>query len=278
VRATSPPTAPTVACAALALAAATLVPPALPSGAAAERWQRPVPGEVARAFDYSVAAPFAAGAHRGVDLRAAPGSRARAACGGRVMFAGPVAGAANVVSVLCGGRRVSYLPLARISVHSGETVLPGAPLGTLARGHNGALHLGVRRAADRFAYEDPLPLLDPAAGGRPLAPARRRPQRPRPAAPRAPAPHATAPRTHPATPPRRIAQPRANRPTRAPAPAGLAIAPGELAPWPAWVGLALLLAGTSGSGTLALRRRRRRAARRLRAQQPDTAPIPEPSR
>ena len=33
-----------------------------------------------------------------------------------------------------------------------------------------------------------------------------------------------------------------------------------LAPWPVWAGLALLLSGAAGSGTLALRRRAGRAA------------------
>ena len=59
MRAISLPTALPVAAAALALVAAVLAPLAVPSTALAERWQRPVPGEVARPFSYSRAAPFA---------------------------------------------------------------------------------------------------------------------------------------------------------------------------------------------------------------------------
>ena len=73
---------------------------AVPVGAAAKRWTAPVPGAPTRLFDLGPD-PFARGQHRGVDLDAAPGERVRSACGGRVVFAGRVAGA-GTVSVRCG--------------------------------------------------------------------------------------------------------------------------------------------------------------------------------
>ena len=77
MRASLPPTARPVATAAVVLVAAVLVPLAITSTALAERWLRPVPGEVARPFSYAREAPFAAGAHRGVDLVAPPGTAVR---------------------------------------------------------------------------------------------------------------------------------------------------------------------------------------------------------
>jgi murein DD-endopeptidase MepM/ murein hydrolase activator NlpD len=207
VRATSTPTVLAVA----ALAAAILVPLGLPGSASAARWVRPVPGEVARSFSYTRATPFERGAHRGVDLAAAPGTAVRAACAGTVVHAGPVARMGRVVSVRCGARRVSYLPLASVDVRAGARIAAGTPLGTVAAGHGG-LHFGVRAEADRFGYEDPLALLaSPRTSPRaPLVPA------PRPSR-RAPRPIA-APRTPAVRPPARTPRPsrRAPRPVAAP--------------------------------------------------------------
>jgi murein DD-endopeptidase MepM/ murein hydrolase activator NlpD len=241
VRATSPPTALRIATAAIALVAAALVPSAVPSTASAERWLRPVPGEVTRPFSYVRASPFLAGAHRGADLAAAPGTVVRAACAGRVMHAGPVADIERVVSVRCGARRVSYLPLARLAVREGATVRAGARIGTVAAGHGG-LHLGVRRERDRFGYIDPLALIArPEGPPQPLLPR----VGPRPASPRPLSPRPVSPRP---------ARPRPQLARITPASAD-PVAP-TLAPWPAWAGLTLLLAGAAGSGTIALRRRR----------------------
>ncbi len=87
------------------------------SPGAAPRWAPPVPGPPTRLFDLG-GDPFTRGQHRGVDLDAAPGERVRSACGGRVVFAGRVAGA-GTVSVRCGRWRVSYAPLERIAVRAG---------------------------------------------------------------------------------------------------------------------------------------------------------------
>ena len=235
MRATSPPTAHPVA-AACALMAAVLGPLAVPSAAVAERWLRPVPGEVARSFSYVRSVPFAAGAHRGVDLGAPPGTVVRAICSGRVVHAGVVAGAARVVSISCGARRVSYLPLATVAIRAGETVHAGGPVGTVAAGHGG-LHLGVRREADRFGYVDPTMLLA----------ARRRP--PAPAPPTLPhlAPRTPLPRLVPRSPAPQLT-PRAS------------VGASDPAPWQVWAGLGLLLCGTAGSGSIAVRRRRRGSA------------------
>jgi murein DD-endopeptidase MepM/ murein hydrolase activator NlpD len=246
VRATSPPTALTVATA--ALAAAVLIPPAVPSSALAGRWLRPVPGEVARSFSYARAAPFERGAHRGVDLAAAPGALVRSACTGTVVHAGPVARAGGVVSVRCGARRVSYLPLARVAVRAGAATRAGAPIGTVAAGHGG-LHLGVRREADRFGYEDPLALIAPrrTAPRTPTTPPAARPPSPRRA-------------------PRPVAAPRVPAARPAAAPRVPAHGPRPVAPWAVWGGLGLVLAGAVGSGTVVVRRRRAARAPAMRVE------------
>jgi len=353
MRATSLPTALPIATAAVALVAAVLAPLAVPCSALAKRWLRPVSGEVARSFSYARAAPFVRGAHRGVDLAAPPGTAVRAACAGRVVHAGPVPGSDEVVSMRCGARRVSYLPLATVAVRAGATIKARTALGTVAPGHGG-LHVGVRRAGDPFGYEDPMPLLTPnparprgafpttraprstrprAAPARPqeppmlprplplkapslrtapsslpaahspplnapsvraarssppalhspplnapsvrparssppalhspplnapsVRPARSSPPAPHPLPSNAPPPHrapSSPPAAHPA--PLHLTTPRPRRSSP------------RLAPWPVWAGLALVLAGAAGTGTVALRRRRARtapAARRLEA-------------
>jgi len=211
---------------ALALFCAVL----LPGVAVAGGWARPVPGDVVRPFVLGTD-PFRAGQHRGADLEAPPGQAVRAACAGRVHFAGRVAGKGRVVSVRCGRWRASYVGLGEIVVRAGQPVRLREPLGRAAG--NEGLHFGVRREGRRFGYVDPLRFLrsDPPAPP-PLAPAPRRvPRLPAPAPP--PAPLVSAP----------------------------AASPG-LAPWPVWAGLALVLAGAAGSGYA------RRSGSRQRRQPP----------
>jgi hypothetical protein len=199
-----------------------------PAAPAAAAWIPPVPGAPTRLFDLGPD-PFAGGQHRGVDLDSPPGERVRSACGGRVAFAGPVAGR-GTVSVRCGRWRVTYAPLERIAVRAGARVGPGRALGHLARaaapvgrppGDAGVapagLHFGVRREAARFGYVDPLRFL-----------ARRR-----------------------APPPSPVVPIRLPRPALRPRPAGRPAPPAPgLAPWPVWVGLALLMTGLAGAGTV----------------------------
>jgi len=242
-------------------------------------WLRPVPGELVRPFDYAAARPFLPDAHRGVDLAAEPGTAVRAACGGRVLHAGAVADLGRVVTVLCGTRRVTYLPLATLTVDAGDPVYRGARIGTVAAGHGG-LHVGVRRARSRWAYEDPLARM---GGDGPASPVVLRPAAPvrRPSAPRIALP-ARSPRTPPSpagtrerpathAPERFDASPRQASPTLHRAPdrvlARPAHAPSEhpgTAPLLVWLGAALVLAGCVGSFSVAGRRRRTVAARTAR--------------
>jgi Peptidase family M23 len=182
-------------------------------------WRPPVGGGVTRGFDVG-SDPFAAGRHRGADLRAGAGTPVRAPCRGRVAVAGRVGGSGGVVTVLCGRWRVSHMPLSAIGVRPGAAVSRGVVLGTVARSRaHAGLHLGVRRDGARFGYVDPLRFLDTARPAPPLLVGRRGPSR------RAP----------------RLRRP---RPVASPAqPGSSPVREGGVAPWPAWAGLALVLAG-----------------------------------
>jgi hypothetical protein len=240
-------------------------------------WRPPVAGEVVRPFDPG--GPFEAGRHRGVDLVAPPGTAVQAPCAGEVAFAGAVA-ATRVVTLRCGPWRVTHLPLASIAVRQGAAVRPRALLGTVgsAAGHRG-LHLGVRREGTRFGYVDPLRFLAARSAPPPLGRAPRPARPPRAAPPAGPRGVRSPPARAPAPASRRPARaPARSRPATArsgPAPArsrpatafaGADRAPPDsnpgrrapFAPWTAWAGLALVLAGAG------LRLRGRRAGRRGR--------------
>jgi hypothetical protein len=193
-----------------------------PAAGAHPRWIAPVPGPPVRYFDLGPN-PFEAGRHRGADLAAQPGQPVRGACSGRVVFAGPVAGVPTV-SVSCRGWRVSYAPLRAPGVRPGQRIGAGRRLGTVARRRHPGLHFGVRREGRRFAYVDPLPFIDRLAPAPPVA-GRRAPRRRRP----------------PALPP---------LPAPAPLRARAAAAAPAVAPWPVWAGLALVLTGLAGAGTV----------------------------
>ena len=202
-------------------------------------WTPPVSAEPTKLFHLGPN-PFLRGQHRGVDF-AGDGARVRAACAGRVVFAGQVAGE-GTVSVRCGRWRVSYAPLTRIAVREGERIGAGARLGRSVRG----LHFGVRREGQRFGYVDPLRFLDAGRRAPPLL--WRQPEgRLRP------------PSTDGLRAPTRIA-PRARAPalSRAPSahPRAVSRPAATLAPWPVWLGLTLLLTGLVGAGRLRLPYRR----------------------
>jgi hypothetical protein len=223
---------------ALALALLAFVLPRAAAGAVPrERWRWPVDSrELAGHFRYAPRHPFAAAQRRGIDLTAAPGGSVRAACSGRVTFAGPVPGGRRLgVTVRCGTLVATHLGLGRVAVRRGARVAAGTRLGAV--GPAGRVRLGARRAVERFGYVDPLALLsDERPPGDPVAPLGRAPRGPRVPAPLRPAPR-----------PRPVA-------VRAAEPDGGAI------PSAAWAGLVVLAAGVPLGGLM--RRSRRRRARR----------------
>ena len=136
-------------------------PPVPDATSAVSAYLAPLPGRltVVRAFD-PPSTPYGPG-HRGVDLRAAPGTIVRAAGVGIVIFAGPVADRGVVVVAHPDGIRTEYEPVLP-SVQVGVHVQAGAPIGLVRGRHRGCprgcLHWGARRGA---RYLDPLQLLTP---------------------------------------------------------------------------------------------------------------------
>src|SRR5690349_18172570 len=104
---------------------------------------RPRP-TVLRAFD--APSPNWQRGHRGVDLAGVPGQTVYAAAAGTVVFAGELAGRPVVSVGHPGGLRTSYEPVAP-TVHAGQLVASGAPLGELLAGHGcpaaACLHWGA---------------------------------------------------------------------------------------------------------------------------------------
>jgi murein DD-endopeptidase MepM/ murein hydrolase activator NlpD len=128
-------------------------------------WPLAPPHPVARPF-HPPPTPYGRG-HRGVDLGAATASPVRAANAGTVVFAGELAGRGVVSIEHSDGLRTTYEPMSA-TVHRGDRVRPGQPLGLLRAGHDCrsqrfkvCLHWGARRG--KLEYIDPLGLL---AGGR----------------------------------------------------------------------------------------------------------------
>jgi len=239
--------------------------------AVARGWERPVEGAVLRPFSVGPDR-FAAGQHRGVDLAAPPGARVRAACGGRVRFAGRLPRGGRTVSVRCRRLVATYQHLGAVVVRRGEAVRAGARIGTAGRARpRPHVHLGARDASTGV-YVDPLALLAGSAPvappGLPLAPARRAP-------PLGPAPPGRAPvrvRPEPVADP--LGAWRALPAARPVVPAGSGA--GRL-PWPVWLGLALVGLGLPLSGGLVRVRRRTRTGRRDDVPGRAAVPRPRPS-
>jgi murein DD-endopeptidase MepM/ murein hydrolase activator NlpD len=131
---------------------APLVPPAPDPRVPALRL--PVWGRLVRGFE-ATAGPYGPG-HRGVDLAAPVGTAVAAPAAGTVRFAGRVAGASRVSVLVAPGVVVTLGPLLAPAVAAGERVAALAPVGRLAAGHGGAVHLSLRVDGD---YLDPLPWL-----------------------------------------------------------------------------------------------------------------------
>ncbi len=176
-------------------------------------WTWPVRGDVITPYRNG-SDPYAAGQHRGIDIRAAVGTPVVAAAAGEVRFAGTAGSSGLTVSVRTGdGFDSSYLHLSSLAVRAGEHVSAGERVGAVGTtGERSAaephLHFGVREAGSRHAYLDPLSLLPPPPAAPPAAP-----EAPRPAPEPAPAPTPLAPRPAPAPAP---APGRARRPAPAP--------------------------------------------------------------
>lgn len=127
-----------------------------PAAANGLEFERPVPGAVVDAFR-APADTYAPG-HRGVDLAADTGAAVRAPAGGRVRFAGYVAGTGTVSIDLGNGWRTTLQPVAP-AVVAGDDVRSGEAIGTLAAGHCGlaaCLHWGL---TDGETYLDPMDYL-----------------------------------------------------------------------------------------------------------------------
>jgi hypothetical protein len=136
------------------------VPPVLPvpltaSAGASEapiQYAPPVDGAVVDSFR-APAGPYAAG-NRGLDYATSTGGVVGAAADGEVVFAGSVGGTLHVTLEHADGLRSSYSFLAAISVHRGERLRRGQPVGESFD----RLHFGVRDQTG--AYLDPQLLFD----------------------------------------------------------------------------------------------------------------------
>lgn len=140
------------------------VPPATPASPAAEA--APVTGvwplrppEILAGFA-SPSSTWSAG-HRGVDLAGIPGQQVHAALGGRITFAGVLAGR-GVVVVTHGTTRSTYEPVSAW-VAVGDDVATDQVIGVLEPGPGhcppaSCLHWGLRAGEE---YLDPLTLLGP---------------------------------------------------------------------------------------------------------------------
>ncbi len=131
--------------------------PVQPPAHTAYDWPTGGPVEVLARFSPPTV-PWGAG-HRGVDLAHPPGAPVLAAADGVVAFAGPVVERSVVSIQHADGIRTTYEPVLPV-VATGDRVTRGQLIGHLAAGHcpTGCLHLGARRAEDR--YLDPLSLFD----------------------------------------------------------------------------------------------------------------------
>lgn len=133
---------------------------ALPgAGPAYGTYAWPVEGPVLRPFE-PPSSTYGPG-HRGIDIGAAIGAQVRAAAGGVVAFAGPVAGSLFVSIDHPDGVRTTYSWLSEALVARGDAVARGAPIARSGAGHPGSdaphLHFAARLGQ---TYIDPMLLLE----------------------------------------------------------------------------------------------------------------------
>jgi murein DD-endopeptidase MepM/ murein hydrolase activator NlpD len=119
----------------------------------------PLAGPLVRGFE-AAAGAYGPG-HRGVDVGGRAGDEVRAPAGGRVAFAGPVAGVTWASLLVAPGVTVTVGPLLAAEVTGGQRVRLLAPVGRLGPGHGmtshgTTLHLSLRVDG---VYVDPLPYL-----------------------------------------------------------------------------------------------------------------------
>ena len=156
------PTARTVAVlfASVSLALVALHVPPVEAEGTTSRYAPPVDGPIVESFDLP-AQRWQPG-NRGIDYATTPGAPVRAAAGGTVVFAGPVAGARHVTVSHPDGLRTSYSFLAETSVVTGTEVRAGDQVGVAGA----TLHFGVRDA--QGSYLDPEALLEGRISQRPV--------------------------------------------------------------------------------------------------------------
>ncbi|MDJ0768593.1 MAG: M23 family metallopeptidase [Ilumatobacter sp.] len=134
----------------IALAITALATLAPSTAHAAPCWAPPVTARVTDPFR-EPACRWCAG-NRGIEYGTPPGTTVRAVAGGRVSFAGDVAGTTYVVVRHRDGLRTTYGNLRHTHLDDGDLVVRGARVGTT----DGRLHFGLR---DGSRYVDPSPYL-----------------------------------------------------------------------------------------------------------------------
>jgi hypothetical protein len=169
---------------------------------AAHAWTWPVEGPVLRSFSLGDN-PYAGGQHRGIDVGAAVGTEVRAPAAGTVSFVGSVPNGGRALTIQTeDGYAVTLLQLAAVDVMRGVIITEGAYVGRVGESEDAVtrephVHLGIRVAADRDGYVDPLTLLPPREAVVPAAPKQEdpveQPQQPADPVGEAPATPVTAP-------------------------------------------------------------------------------------
>ena len=144
----------------------------LAGAAPASAWTWPADGPVLQPFSFD-GDPYAAGLHRGIDVRGEAGASVRAPASGTVTFAGTVPGGGRTVTITTpGGYAVTIVHLGTVGVAARSTIVEGAAVGTI--GPSGDVehaepyvHLGLRIASDPQGYVDPALVLPPRVAEEP---------------------------------------------------------------------------------------------------------------